>query len=76
MNEPNGKEAMEVYWMNDPQYICVALNAKTPRWIAIGFGPSEWTKDADMIQGIISIFILQLLFSLDCLFVKLLLILP
>jgi hypothetical protein len=31
---------------------------------------------ADMIQGIISLFILQLLFSLDCLFVKLLLILP
>jgi hypothetical protein len=76
MKELNGKEAVEVYWRNDPQYICVALNAKTPRWIAIGFGPSEWTKDADMIQGIISIFILQLLFSLDCLFVKLLLILP
>ncbi len=62
--------------MNDPQHICVALNAKTPGWIASGFEPSEWTKDADMIQGIISIFILQLLFSLDCLFVKLLLILP
>jgi hypothetical protein len=54
MKASSGSDVMEVYWKNDPQYLYMALRAKTPGWIAIGFEPSVAMKDADMILGYVS----------------------
>ena len=42
---------LEVSWKIDSQYIYMALNGSTNGWISIGFEPSEWMKDADIIMG-------------------------
>jgi hypothetical protein len=42
---------MEVSWKNDGDYLYLALNGSTEGWLAIGFEPLEWMKDADMIMG-------------------------
>ncbi len=42
---------LEVSWKNDAEYLYVALNGTTHGWISIGFEPTEWMKDADMIMG-------------------------
>jgi hypothetical protein len=54
MKASRGSDVMEVYCKNDPQYLYMALRAKTPGWIAIGFEPSVAMKDADMILGYVS----------------------
>lgn len=41
----------EVYWRNDAQYLYTAMKAKTLGWIAIGFEPADWMKDADIVLG-------------------------
>jgi len=42
---------LEVSWKNDAQYLYMALNGSTTGWIAIGFEPTDWMKDADIIMG-------------------------
>ncbi len=40
---------LEVSWKNDAQYLYMALNGSTKGWIAMGFEPTDWMKDADII---------------------------
>jgi hypothetical protein len=40
---------MEVSWKNDQEHLYLALNGSTEAWLAIGFEPLEWMKNADMI---------------------------
>lgn len=40
-----------VYWKNDAQYLYMAMKAKTLGWIAVGFEPTDWMKDADIVLG-------------------------
>ncbi|MDQ1261038.1 MAG: hypothetical protein QG575_219 [Euryarchaeota archaeon] len=42
---------MEISWKNDQEYIYLALNASTDGWLAIGFEPLEWMKNADIIMA-------------------------
>ncbi|MCJ7443963.1 MAG: DUF2202 domain-containing protein [Methanotrichaceae archaeon] len=42
---------LEISWKNDDQYLYMALNGSTNGWISVGFEPSEWMKDADIIIG-------------------------
>jgi hypothetical protein len=46
--------SLEMYWKNDAQYLYMALRGSTKGWISIGFEPTVWMKDADMIMGIVS----------------------
>jgi hypothetical protein len=41
---------LEVSWKIDDQYLYMALNRSTNGWISVGFEPSEWMKDADIIM--------------------------
>ena len=40
---------IEISWKNDPDYLYLALNGSTDGWLAIGFEPQEWMKNADII---------------------------
>jgi hypothetical protein len=40
-----------IYWRNDAQYLYMALRGQTDGWVAVGFEPSDWMRDADMIVG-------------------------
>jgi hypothetical protein len=40
---------LEVSWKNDDRYLYMALSGSTNGWISVGFEPSEWMKDADII---------------------------
>ena len=42
---------MELSWRNDGDYLYLALNGSTNGWLAIGFEPLEWMKDADIIMA-------------------------
>ncbi len=42
---------MEISWKNDQEFLYMALNATANGWLAIGFEPLEWMKNADMILG-------------------------
>lgn len=42
---------LSVFWKNDEEYLYMALKGKTSGWVSIGFEPSEWMKDADIIMG-------------------------
>jgi hypothetical protein len=42
---------MEISWKNDQDYLYMALKGRTDGWLSIGFEPSEWMKDADIIIG-------------------------
>jgi hypothetical protein len=42
---------LDISWKNDAQYIYMALNGSTKGWIAIGFEPTDWMKDADIVMG-------------------------
>ncbi len=41
----------KVYWRVEGGYAYIALVGKTKGWVAIGFGPTEMMKDADMVIG-------------------------
>lgn len=41
----------EVRWKNDAKTLYMAIKGKTEGWVAIGFEPEVWMKDADMIMG-------------------------
>ena len=40
---------IEISWKNDQDYLYLALNGSTDGWLAIGFEPQEWMKNADII---------------------------
>ena len=40
---------MQIYWKNDQEYLYLGLNGSTEGWLAIGFEPQEWMKNADII---------------------------
>jgi hypothetical protein len=40
---------MNISWKNDKEYLYLAMDGSTNGWMAIGFEPLEWMKDADMI---------------------------
>ncbi len=42
---------MELSWKNDADYLYLALNGTTRGWISLGFEPSVWMKDADILLG-------------------------
>ena len=42
---------MEISWKNDQEYLYLALNGSTNGWLAIGFEPLEWMKNADIIMA-------------------------
>ncbi len=42
---------MEISYKNDAEYLYLALNGTTRGWMSLGFEPSEWMKDADIIVG-------------------------
>jgi len=42
---------MEISWRNDQEYLYLALNGSTKGWLAIGFEPLEWMKNADIIMA-------------------------
>ncbi len=42
---------LSIFWKNDEEYLYMALKGKTSGWVSIGFEPSEWMKDADIIMG-------------------------
>jgi hypothetical protein len=44
---------MEISWKNDQEYIYLALNGSTDRWLSIGFEPLEWMKDSDIILAFV-----------------------
>jgi hypothetical protein len=44
---------MEISWKNDGKYLYLALNGSTDGWLAIGFEPLEWMKDADIILAFV-----------------------
>lgn len=44
---------MEISWKNDQEFLYMALNGSTNGWLAVGFEPTEWMKDADIILGFV-----------------------
>jgi hypothetical protein len=42
---------LEIFWKNDAQYLYMALKGSTKGWMSIGFEPTVWMKDADMIMA-------------------------
>jgi len=44
---------MEISWKNDKEFLYMALNGSTSGWLAVGFEPTEWMKDADIILGFV-----------------------
>jgi hypothetical protein len=42
---------MTICWRSDQEYLYMALAGSTAGWMAVGFDPSEWMKDADIILG-------------------------
>jgi hypothetical protein len=42
---------MAICWRSDQEYLYMALAGGTAGWMAVGFEPSEWMKDADIIIG-------------------------
>jgi hypothetical protein len=44
----------EISWSNDDTYICVGLKAKTPGWVAVGFGPESMMNNADIVMGYVA----------------------
>ncbi|WP_369425087.1 DUF2202 domain-containing protein [Methanothrix sp.] len=45
---------MTVSWKIDDEHLYMALNGSTRGWLAIGFEPSEWMKDADMVMAFVN----------------------
>jgi hypothetical protein len=44
---------MTISWKIDDEYLYMALNGSTRGWLAIGFEPTEWMRDADMVLGVV-----------------------
>lgn len=55
MSEVGGRgRTFEIYWKNDAEYLYMAMRANTTGWIAMGFEPSDWMKDAEIVMGNVS----------------------
>ncbi len=55
MSEVGGMgRTFEIYWKNDAEYLYMAMRANTTGWIAVGFEPSDWMKDAEIVMGNVS----------------------
>jgi len=44
----------EINWSNNDQNVCLGIKAKTPGWVAVGFGAESFMNHADIIQGYFS----------------------
>jgi hypothetical protein len=44
---------LEIHWKNDAEFLYMALKGNTTGWLSVGFEPSEWMKNADMIIGFV-----------------------
>ena len=53
-DEGGSGKRFEVWWRNDAQYIYMAMAGQTKGWVAIGFEPSVWMKNADMVLGFVN----------------------
>ncbi len=42
---------LEISWKNDADLLYVALNGSTKGWVSLGFEPTVWMKDADIVMG-------------------------
>lgn len=42
---------LEISWKNDENSLYMALKGETNGWVSIGFEPTQWMKDADIIMG-------------------------
>ncbi len=51
MTEAGGGRTFEIYWKNDAEYLYMAMKANTTGWIAVGFEPTDWMKDAEIVMG-------------------------
>ena len=40
-----------ISWSNDSDYIYIGMKTKTAGWVAVGFGPETFMKNADIIMG-------------------------
>jgi hypothetical protein len=40
---------LQISWKSDKEFLYLALNGSTDGWLAIGFEPLEWMKNADII---------------------------
>ena len=55
MSEVGGMgRTFEIYWKNDAEYLYMAMKANTTGWIALGFEPTDWMKDAEIVMGYVS----------------------
>jgi hypothetical protein len=45
---------LTLYWRNDASELYMAIEGQTDGWEAVGFEPSDWMKDADMVVGSVS----------------------
>jgi len=43
----------EIYWLNDEQYVYIAMKAKTSGWVSMAIQPGSKMKDADVVIGFI-----------------------
>ncbi|MDF0589579.1 DOMON domain-containing protein [Candidatus Methanocrinis natronophilus] len=41
----------EVFWKNDAETLYMAIKGETGGWVSIGFDPSVWMRDADIVIG-------------------------
>ena len=41
----------EVFWKNDGEILYMAIKGETGGWVSIGFDPSVWMRDADIVIG-------------------------
>jgi hypothetical protein len=44
----------EISWSNDDTYLYIGMKAKTPGWVAVGFGAESMMKNADIIMGYVA----------------------
>ena len=44
----------EISWSNDNEHIYLGIRAKTSGWVAVAFGPEQRMKNADMVQGLVT----------------------
>ncbi len=55
MSEVGGMgRTFEVHWKNDAEYLYMAMKANTTGWIAVGFEPTDWMKDAEIVMGYVN----------------------
>jgi hypothetical protein len=44
----------EISWSNDATYVYIGMKAKTPGWVAVGFGAESMMKNADIVMGYVA----------------------